>query len=78
MLLTLRIILSIIIIGLAVYSLTTGNYDYSSYITLLLGLMMSVTGLRELQKNRNNYLGFLWIISSLFIFFVAIRGFLQN
>jgi len=68
MLLTLRIILAISIVSLSVYSLITENYDFNSYMIVLLGFLMLVMGLGELQKDRKNFWGYTSIIISLFIF----------
>nr|WP_255349290.1 DUF3953 domain-containing protein [Paenisporosarcina sp. HGH0030] len=45
---------------------------------LFLGAFMLVTGLFELQKDRKRFEGYMFIIVSLFIFFVSIQGFLLN
>ena len=78
MLLTLRIILAISIVSLSVYSLLTENYDFSSYMTLLLGFLMLVAGLGELQKDKKAFWGYMCIVASMFSFYVSIEGFLMN
>jgi hypothetical protein len=75
MLKILRIILSIITMGLSVFSLITKNFEYMPYLMLSLGATMLVTGLIELQKNSKEFWGFFGIVASLFAFYVAIQGF---
>jgi len=72
MLTTSRIILSIITLGLSVYIFITENYDLSPYQLLLLGAIMLLVGLGELQKDRKNFWGYVNIIGSSFVFFVSI------
>ncbi|MGE7921468.1 DUF3953 domain-containing protein [Viridibacillus sp. NPDC093762] len=74
----LRIILSVIVIALAGYSLITKNFEFMSYLMLFLGAFMLVTGLVELQKDRKRFEEYMFIIVSLFIFFVSIQGFILN
>lgn len=78
MLKILRIIFSVIVITLAGYSLITKNFEFMSYLMLFLGAFMLVTGLVELQKDRKRFEGYMFIIVSLFIFFVSIQGLLLN
>ncbi|WP_042348628.1 DUF3953 domain-containing protein [Bacillus massiliigorillae] len=76
MLKTSRIILTIITVGLSAYALITEKYDYNSYTLLLLGFIMLLMGLEELQKDRKNFWGYIGIIASVFVFFVSIKVFL--
>ncbi len=75
MLKVLRIILSIITIGLSGFSLITQDFEYTPYLMLSLGATILVTGLIELQKNRREFWGYMGIVTSLFVFYVAIQGF---
>ena len=75
MLKILRIILSIITIGLSGFSLITQNFEYTPYLMLSLGATMLVIGLIELQKNRKEFWGYMGIVVPLFVFYVAIKGF---
>ena len=70
-----RIILSIITMGLSVFSLITKNFEYIPYLMLSLGATMLVAGLIELQKNSKEFWGYFGIVASLFVFYVAIQGF---
>ncbi len=72
MLKILRIILSIITMGLSVFSLITKNFEYIPYLMLSLGATMLVAGLIELQKNSKEFWGYFGIVASLFVFYVAI------
>ncbi|MGF9975859.1 DUF3953 domain-containing protein [Viridibacillus arvi] len=74
----LRIILSVIVIALAGYSLITKNFEFMSYLMFFLGAFMLVMGLDELQKDRKRFEGYMCIIVSMFIFFVSIQGFLLD
>ncbi|EPD52113.1 DUF3953 domain-containing protein [Paenisporosarcina sp. FSL H8-0542] len=73
-----RIILGIIVIALSSYSLISRNFELMPFMMLFLGAFMLVTGLFELQKDRKRFEGYMFIIVSLFIFFVSIQGFLLN
>ena len=75
MLKILRIILSIITMGLSVFSLITKNFEYVPYLMLSLGATMLVAGLIELQKSNKEFWGYFGIVASLFVFYVAIQGF---
>ena len=55
MLKILRIILSIITIGLSGFSLITQNFEYTPYLMLSLGATMLVMGLIELKKTKKNF-----------------------
>lgn len=73
-----RIILGIIVIALSSYSLISRNFELMPFMMLFLGAFMLVTGLSEIQKDRKRFEGYMFIIVSLFIFFVSIQGFLLN
>nr|WP_026907259.1 YczI family protein [Paucisalibacillus globulus] len=74
MLKILRIVFSIVTMGLAVYGLTTQNFEYGHVMILFLGLMMLVLGIEEFQKGKKRS-GWLSIIVSLFAIIVSIQGF---
>lgn len=78
MLKTLRIILSLLILSVSVYSLVTENFDNSSYLTLLIGFLMLVMGVEELQKDKKGFWGYMCIVVSMFAFGVSINGFLLS
>ncbi|MGE7184103.1 DUF3953 domain-containing protein [Peribacillus sp. NPDC006672] len=71
-----RIILGIIVIALSTSQLITGNSELLPYTMLFLGLMMLVIGFIELQKDRKGFAGYMCLAVSLFVFYVAIQGFL--
>ena len=73
-----RIILAIIVIVLSSYSLIRGNFELMPFMMLFLGAFMLATGLSELQKDRKRFEGYMFIVVSLFIFFVSLQGFLFN
>ncbi|WHY13351.1 DUF3953 domain-containing protein [Peribacillus frigoritolerans] len=71
-----RIILAIIVLALSAYQLITETF-VMPYLMLIVGALMLVTGLVELQKDRKG--GFLGcVVVSFFLFFVSIQGFLMN
>jgi hypothetical protein len=74
----LRLILTIIVVALSVFGLITESNEVIPYLMLLLGVSMLVTGLFELQKDKKGFWGYMGIVVSLFLFFVAIQGFLLN
>ena len=73
MLKTLKIILSIIAMGLSVFSIITNNSEYIPYLMLSLGATMLVAGFIELQKNSKGFGGYFSIVASLFVVYVAIQ-----
>lgn len=77
MLKVLRIILAVIVVSISGYELLTKNFEVQPYMMFLLGIMMLVTGIDELQKGRKEY-GWLSIIVFLFCLFVSIKGIILN
>ena len=74
MLKILRIILSVIVMALAGYSLITKNFEFMSYMMFFVGVLMLVTGVAELQaKRKTNAISS--ILAAAFLFFVAIYTF---
>lgn len=71
----LQIILSLTVISLAGYGLSVDDFKFQAYITLFLGLLMLVIGLREFQRGQKGY-GWLSIVVFIFILFVSIHNFL--
>ncbi|KAA0560437.1 DUF3953 domain-containing protein [Rossellomorea aquimaris] len=67
-----RIILALIVITMAGYSLLTENHWLQPYMLFLLGLMMLVMGLEEFQRGRKAY-GYLSLIVSIFSFIVLLE-----
>ncbi|MFE4133507.1 DUF3953 domain-containing protein [Peribacillus sp. YIM B13482] len=71
-----KIILALIVLALSAYQLITETF-VMPYFMLIVGALMLVTGLVELQKDRKG--GFFGcVVVSLFLFFVSIQGFLMN
>lgn len=66
MLEVLRIVLSVIVLALAGYSLITKSFEFIPYMILFLGANVLVTGLIELQKDKKGVWGYMYIIASLF------------
>ncbi|MFJ7826642.1 DUF3953 domain-containing protein [Psychrobacillus sp. NPDC096623] len=73
-----RILLGIIVIAFASYGLISRKFELMPFMMFFLGAFMLVTGLVELQRDRKRFEGYMFIIVSLFIFFVSIQGFLLN
>lgn len=73
-----RIILAIIVLALAVYSLITKNFELMPYMMFFLGASMLLTGLVDFQKDRKALGGYISIIAAIFIFYVSLQGFLFN
>ncbi|MFA1712590.1 DUF3953 domain-containing protein [Peribacillus frigoritolerans] len=74
-----RIILAIVVIVLSSYSLITkSKTELMPYCLFFLGTLILVTGLAELQKNREGFVGYMSIVVSLFVFFVSIKIFLMQ
>ena len=72
-----RVILAIVVIVLSSYSLITET-DLMPYCLFILGALILMTGLSELQKDRKGFWGYMNIVISFFIFFVSIESFLLN
>ena len=70
-----RFILALIVIALSSYSLISNNFESMPFMMLFLGAFMLVSGLSELQKDRKRFEGYMFIVVSIFIFFVSIQGF---
>ncbi|MGE6489536.1 DUF3953 domain-containing protein [Paenisporosarcina sp. NPDC076898] len=71
-----RFIFSILVLTLSIYSLITKNFELLPVIMLFLGANMMVVGIEGFQKKPKAAWGFLSIIVSFFVFFVALQGFL--
>ncbi|MBA9029066.1 DUF3953 domain-containing protein [Peribacillus huizhouensis] len=78
MLKTLRIILSIVGVMLAVFCLITQNVEFIPYLMLILSISIMITGGIELQKDKKEFWGYMCIGVSLFAFYVSIQGFLLS
>lgn len=76
MLKILRIILAVIVIVIAVFSIIIQNFVAMPFLMLLLSVFMLVSGLIEYQKDKKGF--WLYIIVSIFIFLVAILGYFLN
>lgn len=70
-----RIFLSIVVFVLAGFMLLTQNFEYMSYLMLLLGVSILLTGVIELKKDKYAFTGYLSIFAALFVFYVSIQGF---
>ncbi|MBU8907514.1 DUF3953 domain-containing protein [Desertibacillus haloalkaliphilus] len=66
-----RVVLAVIVVILSVYSLITGEYGIMPYTQLLLGLMLLVIGIIEIQEKRKGT-AFTSFVSSGFVFVVNI------
>ncbi|MFY0782962.1 DUF3953 domain-containing protein [Peribacillus simplex] len=71
-----RIILGIIVLALSATQLITGNVKLLPYSMFLLGLMMLVIGITELQKDRKGFVGYMCLVVSLLVLFTVILSFL--
>ncbi|MFD1065075.1 DUF3953 domain-containing protein [Oceanobacillus locisalsi] len=71
-----RILLSIVIIVLAGYSMITQNFGLAPYYLFLLGVVIVITGGISIQQSKKDFWGYICIIASLFVFYVSVQGFL--
>ena len=78
MLKTIRNILSIGVLVLALYGLITKNFEYMPYLMIALSFLMLTTGVIELQKDKKAFWGYMCIGVSGFAFYVSIQGFLYQ
>lgn len=72
-----RLILAIIGISTATYSLLTETFDLVPYTMLCLGVMILVMGLEEYKKGKKGF-WYMSIIVSLLLFFVSIQDLLLS
>lgn len=72
-----KIILGSIVIILATYSLLTET-DLTPYYMFFLGVLILVTGIAELQKDRKGFKGYLGIGIAFFVFLVSVQSFFLN
>ncbi|MDT8860362.1 DUF3953 domain-containing protein [Alkalihalobacillus sp. MEB130] len=77
MLKTIRIILAIIVVMLAGFSMITQNFEFMPLLMLILALTMFITGIMELQKTKKRFWGYVSIGASLFVLYVSVEGFLM-
>ncbi|MFV8828513.1 DUF3953 domain-containing protein [Alkalihalobacterium sp. APHAB7] len=78
MLKKLRLVSSIMVTGLALFSMITGNMATSPYLLLFLSKTIMLTGILELQRDRKAFWGYMSIGVSLFVLLVSIQGFLLH
>ncbi|MCM3192292.1 YczI family protein [Priestia megaterium] len=71
MLKALQLIFSIVTVGLALYIMLTRNYQFLSFLNILLGLTMLVLGAIEWQKRKKTSAWLLFLVA-LFSWFVGI------
>ncbi|MFA1510637.1 YczI family protein [Priestia sp. 40] len=71
MLKALQLIFLIITVGLALYIMLTHNYQFLSFLNILLGLTMLVLGAIEWQKRKKTS-AWLLLLVALFSWFVGI------
>ena len=71
-----KIILTIVAIALLGYVLLSKSFALIPVMMLSAGALMFVTGVIEIQKDRKDFLGYLNIFGSLFLFFVSMQFFL--
>lgn len=75
MLTILQILFAALTLGLAIFGLLTENFDYQYLMTLSMGVMILVMGVRELQKEKKAFAYFM-ILTAAFMLYVSIEGFL--
>ena len=72
-----KVILAIIVIILASYSLITDT-ELMPYYSFFLAALILVTGIAELQKKRKGFTGYMCIGIAFFVFLVSIQSFFMN
>jgi len=78
MLKLLKAMLAAAVIVLSVYGLISQNFTFMPYLMFLLGALMLTMGLTELKEDRKRAVGYLFLILSLFIFFVIVQDLIVN
>ncbi|TWT09270.1 DUF3953 domain-containing protein [Planomicrobium sp. CPCC 101079] len=71
-----RITLQFVVIIFSLYVLAAQNFTMLPFVMLALGALMLVAGFEKIQKERKEFDGYVFIAVSLFIFFVAVQGYL--
>ncbi len=72
----LRLILQLAAIGFGAYVLWAQNFTLIPYVMLMLGMFMLVAGFEKIQSDRKEFWGYMFVLISLFIFFVSAQGFI--
>ena len=73
----LHILFAVLTGGLALFGILTQNFDYQHFMVLSMGLMILITGIKELRKEKKAF-AYLIILAAAFILFVAINVFLTS
>jgi len=73
----LRFVFAMLGVTFAAYGLITNDFQFQSYMMLFLGLMFLVMSIEEFSEERKAY-GWLFLATSLFVLFVAGKGFLLS
>jgi len=73
-----RIILQVVGVGFAAYVLWSQDFTLMPYLMLILGVLMLAAGFERIQKDRKEFWGYMFVVISLFIFFVSAQGFIVN
>ncbi|MGB6407645.1 MAG: DUF3953 domain-containing protein, partial [Planococcus donghaensis] len=71
-------ILQIVGVGIAAYVLWSQNFSLMPYVMLTLGMLMLIAGFERIQNDRKEFWGYMFVITSLFLFFVSAQGFIVN
>lgn len=45
------------------------------YLMLVMGILMLISGFEKIQRDRKEFWGYMFVVISLFIFFVSAQGF---
>lgn len=70
----LRGVLSILVIVLAGYSLSSGDFEIMPYMMFVMGAMFLAMGIDEIKETRK-LMGTFSILTSIFVFYVSLQGF---
>lgn len=69
-----RIILNVIVVVIAVYVLLKQNFTLLPYVMLTVGILVLVAGIEKIQKDRKEFSGYMFVLTSLFIFFISAQA----
>ncbi|KOO51009.1 DUF3953 domain-containing protein [Viridibacillus arvi] len=70
-----QIIFSILVMLISIYSKVTENYNLLPLMLILMSVMLLIIGLREYKRTQSLLWGVFYLCTSLFILFVAFKGF---
>ena len=73
-----QLIFALLVMLIGIYSKVTENYNLIPLMLIVMSVMFLIIGLREYKKTQSLLWGISYLCISLFILFVAVKGFMVN